>query len=114
MDFSTFERLYIPYCETTNVSSGKARSYYLAIKYLAEYLNLPNLGYGNAYKILEKENDLSERNSIFYRQLLRQWDDDGHSSYLKMDSFKRPSLILGNLLQITICCSRYPVSITIL
>ncbi|ACX74541.1 hypothetical protein Fisuc_0934 [Fibrobacter succinogenes subsp. succinogenes S85] len=83
MDFSTFERLYIPYCETTNVSSGKARSYYLAIKYLAEYLNLPNLGYGNAYKILEKENDLSERNSIFYRQLLRQWDDDGHSSYLK-------------------------------
>lgn len=83
MDFSTFERLYIPYCETTNVSSGKARSYYLAIKYLAEYLNLPNLGYGNAYKILEKENDLSERNSIFYRQLLHQWDDDGHSSYLK-------------------------------
>ena len=83
MDFNTFRDLFIPYCETTNVSSGKAGSYYRAIKYLADYLDLPNLGYGNAYRILEKEEDISNKNSIFYRQLLRQWERDGHSSYLK-------------------------------
>lgn len=82
MDFNTFEQQFVPFCETDGVSSGKAGSYYRAIKYLAEFLNLPDLGHGNASKILEKENDIKDRGSNFYQQLFRHLDDNGRSSYL--------------------------------
>lgn len=83
MDFNTFEQLFVPFCRTDGVSSGKTGSYYRAIKYLAEYLELPDLGNGNAYSILEKEEDLKDRSSRFYQELLRSWESDRHSSYLK-------------------------------
>ena len=83
MDFNTFERLFVPFCEEPNVSSGKARSYYLAIRYLAEYLNLPDLGHGNAYRILEKENEVKDHGCNFYQQLLRRWETQRRGSYLK-------------------------------
>lgn len=83
MNFNTFERLFVPFCETTNVSSGKARSYYLAIRYLAEYLNLPELGHGIARKILEKEDEVKDRDCNFYQQLLKRWETQRRGSYLK-------------------------------
>lgn len=83
MDFNTFEQQFVPFCETPNVASGKARSYYLAIKYLAEYLNLPDLRHGNAYKILEKKDEIEDRGSNFYQQLLRRWTQLRRGSYLK-------------------------------
>ena len=82
MDFNTFEQKFVPFCETPRVQSGKARSFFLAIKYLAEYLNLPDLGHGNAYKILDKEDEIKDKTSEFYKQLL-QWLQPRHQkSYL--------------------------------
>ncbi len=83
MDFNTFEQLFEPFCKTEGVDSGKARSYCLAIKYLAEYLELPNLGNGNAYRILDKEAEVKDRGCHFYQELLRRWEDERRSSYLK-------------------------------
>ena len=83
MDFNTFEQLFEPFCKTEGVDSGKARSYFLAIKYLAEYLELPNLGNGNAYRILDKEAEVKDRGCHFYQELLRRWEDERRSSYLK-------------------------------
>lgn len=83
MDFNTFERLFVPFCESPNVNSRKARSYYLAIRHLAEYLNLPDFGHGNARRILEKEDKVKDRDSNFYQQLLRCWEAQSRSSYLE-------------------------------
>lgn len=83
MDFNTFEQLFVPFCRTDGVSSGKTGSYYRAIKYLAEYLDLQDLGNGNAYRILEKEDEIKDRGSRFYHDLLRYWQAERHSSYLK-------------------------------
>ena len=44
MTFNTFEQQFVPFCETPGIKSGKAKSYYRAIKYLAEYLNMNAIG----------------------------------------------------------------------
>ena len=88
MKFNLFEQYFVPFCESPNVKSGKARSYYLAIKYLAEYLNVPDFGNGNAHKILEKENDINDSGSIFYRQLLKSLESQKRGSYLSKGYIK--------------------------
>lgn len=82
MDFNTFKQLFIPFCETANVSSGKAKSYCYAIQYLANFLNLPDLGHGNAAIILAKEEEIGNRRCNFYQQWFDRLDDEGRSSYL--------------------------------
>lgn len=82
MDFNTFEQQFVSYCEIPGIRSGKARSYYLAIRYLAEYLNLPDLGHGRAYKITDHEEDIKDRGSNFYRQLEQWLERHGRKSYL--------------------------------
>lgn len=83
MDFNTFEQKFVPFCETPRVQSGKARSFFLAIKYLAEYLNLPDLGHGNAYKILDKEDEIKDKTSEFYHNLDKWLEQHHRKSYLK-------------------------------
>lgn len=82
MDFNTFEQKFVPFCETEGVESGKAESYFRAIKYLAEYLSLPDFGHGNAYIILEKENEIKNRAGEFYHQLEQWLLRRGQTSYL--------------------------------
>lgn len=82
MDFNTFEQQFVPFCETPGIDSGKARSYYLAIKYLAEYMGLQNFDNGNARSVLQKDGEIRNSASNFYRQL-EQWLEPRHQkSYL--------------------------------
>ena len=82
MDFNTFEQQFIPFCETPGIDSGKARSYYLAIRYLAEFLELPNFGGQNARIILQSEGKIKDPFCNFYRQF-QLWLEPRHQkSYL--------------------------------
>lgn len=54
MNFNTFEQQFIPFCITPGFGGGKARSYYLAIRYLAEYMGLQDLSNGNVRKSFRK------------------------------------------------------------
>ena len=65
MTFDTFERQFVPFCETPGIKSGKAKSYYKAIVYLAEYLKIDSLNKETARMILSKENDVHDKTSIF-------------------------------------------------
>lgn len=83
MDFDTFERIFVPFCRADGVNIGKTCSYYRASKCLAEYLNIPNLGNGNAYRILKKEAEINDRGSSFYQQLLRYLEIQRRSAFLR-------------------------------
>ena len=65
MTFDMFERQFVPFCETPGIKSGKAKSYYKAIVYLAEYLKIDSLNKETARMILSKENDVHDKTSIF-------------------------------------------------
>lgn len=82
MDFKNFEQLFVSFCETPGINSGKARSYYLAIRYLAEYMELQNLDNGCTCRILQKDGEIRNPVCNFYRQL-EQWLEHRHQkSYL--------------------------------
>lgn len=82
MDFDTFEQRFVPFCITPGFGGGKARSYYLAIRYLAEYMGLQDLSNGNVRKILTKDGEIRNPACNFYRQL-EQWLEHRHQkSYL--------------------------------
>ena len=88
MDFNTFEQRFVPFCETPGVNSGKARSYYLAIRYLAEYMGLQDLGNGNARRILQKNGEIRNPACNFYRQLEQWLEPRRQKSYLTKDYIK--------------------------
>lgn len=82
MNFDAFEQLFVPFCVTPGFGGGKSRSYYLAIRYLAEYMGLQDLSSGNARKILSKDREIRNPACNFYRQL-EQWLEPRHQkSYL--------------------------------
>jgi hypothetical protein len=82
MTFSTFEQEFVPFCETPGIKSGKAKSYYRAIKYLAEYLHMNAINNENAQIILSKENEVHDKASNFYIQLLNWLIPQRRGSYL--------------------------------
>jgi hypothetical protein len=82
MTFNTFEQQFVPFCETPGIKSGKAKSYYKAIKYLAEYLNMNAINNENARIIFSKENEVHDKASNFYLQLLNWLILQKRGSYL--------------------------------
>ena len=82
MTFNTFEQQFVPFCETPGIKSGKAKSYYKAIEYLAEYLNMNAINNENARIILSKENEVHDKASNFYLQLLNWLILQKRGSYL--------------------------------
>ncbi len=82
MTFNTFEQQFVPFCETPGIKSGKAKSYYKAIQYLAEYLNMNAINNENARIILSKENEVHDKASNFYLQLLNWLIPQRRGSYL--------------------------------
>lgn len=82
MNFDNFERLFVPFCKNPLYGGGKARSYYLAIKYLSEYLHLQDLQKENVRLILGKENSLKNNTCSFYLQLLGWLEPRRQTSYL--------------------------------
>lgn len=93
MTFSTFEQKFVPFCETPGIKSGKAKSYYRAIKYLAEYLYMNAINNENARIILSKENEVHDKASNFYLQLFNWLIPQRRGSYLA-DGYIRAALPL--------------------
>lgn len=93
MTFNEFKDSFIPFCETSKTKSGKAHSYYNAIIYLAEFLNIDKINYENSLIILEREKHIKDKNNLFYIEFLNYLSLRKQSSYLK-SGFVRVSLPL--------------------
>jgi len=70
------------YCITPGVESGKARSYAKAIEYLCEYLSITVIDKASIAYIKSIENDVKDKNSALYKNLLVFLSDRGQRSYL--------------------------------
>lgn len=70
------------FCVTPGIESGKARSYAKAIEYLCDYLNITVID-ANAVSYLRSiENDIKDKNSALYKNLLVFLSGRGQKSYL--------------------------------
>ena len=77
--FSQFEE----YCKTPGVDSGKAHSYAKAIQYLCDYLSIIKIDEQAVSKIKSLENEIYDKNSSLYRELLMFLTGRGQKSYLE-------------------------------
>lgn len=71
------------YCKTPGVESGKARSYAKAIEYLCDYLKFTRIDAQAVLLIKELENDIYDKNSVLYKDLLLFLLGRGQKSYLE-------------------------------
>ena len=70
------------FCVTPGIESGKARSYAKAIEYLCDYINITVID-ANAISYLRSiENDIKDKNSALYKNLLVYLSGRGQKSYL--------------------------------
>jgi len=83
MTFNQFKVEFAAYCENPEKSTGKGASYAKAMIYMAQYFNLTQMDKAAANKILQHEDELKSPASALYRDVLRKFTEDGHSSYLK-------------------------------
>ena len=70
------------FCITPGIESGKARSYAKAIKYLCDYLNITVIDAAAIAYIKTIENDVKDKNSALYKDLLVFLSGRGQKSYL--------------------------------
>lgn len=70
------------FCQTPGIESGKARSYAKAIEYLCEYLNITVIDTASIAYIKSIENDVKDKNSALYKNLLAFLSGRGQKSYL--------------------------------
>ena len=70
------------YCQTPGIESGKARSYAKAIEYLCDYLNITTIDPKSIAYLKSIENDIKNKNSALYKNLLDFLSDRGQKSYL--------------------------------
>lgn len=70
------------FCITPGIESGKARSYAKAIEYLCDYLNITTFDSQSISRLRGVENDIKDKNSTLYRDLLVFLSDRGRKSYL--------------------------------
>jgi hypothetical protein len=70
------------FCQTPGIDSGKARSYAKAIAYLCEYLNITVIDAASIAYMKSIENDIKDKNSALYKNLLVFLSARGQKSYL--------------------------------
>ena len=70
------------FCITPGIESGKARSYAKAIEYLCEYLNITSIDAQSIAHLRSVENDVIDKNSTLYKDLLLFLSSRGQKSYL--------------------------------
>ena len=70
------------FCITPGIESGKARSYAKAIEYLCDYLDITVIDAKSIAYLKSKENDIKDKNSAFYKDLLLFLAGRGQKSYL--------------------------------
>lgn len=71
------------YCKTPGIDSGKARSYAKAIEYLCDYLKIKTIDIQSISLIKSLENDIYDKNSVLYMNLLLFLTGRGQKSYLE-------------------------------
>ena len=81
--FKEFFAEFEDYCKTPGVDSGKASSYAKAIKYLCEYLKITDIDVKSVALIKSLENDLYDKHSALYQNLLLFLIGRGQRSYLE-------------------------------
>ena len=70
------------YCITPGIESGKARSYAKAIEYLCDYLNITTINLQAIGRLRSIEDDVKDKNSALYRDLLSFLSSRKQKSYL--------------------------------
>ena len=70
------------YCKTPGIESGKARSYANAIAYLCDYLGISTIDVKFVSYIKSKENEIKDKDSALYKDLLEFLSRRGQKSYL--------------------------------
>ena len=70
------------YCQTPGIESGKARSYAKAIEYLCDYLNITVIDAQSVAYLRGIENDVKDKDSTLYKDLLMFLSARGQKSYL--------------------------------
>lgn len=71
------------YCKTPGVESNKASSYSKSVKYLSDFLKIKKLDLQAVEKIKSIENDIYDKNSTLYKELLKFLTERGQKSYLE-------------------------------
>lgn len=71
------------YCKTPGIDSGKARSYAKAIEYLLEYLKISEINVQTVSLIKSIEEDICNRHSNLYNNILLFLMSRGQKSYLE-------------------------------
>ena len=70
------------FCQTPGIESGAARSYAYAMEYLCDYLRITVINTESINCIRCVENDIKDKNSVLYNELLAFLSDRGQKSYL--------------------------------
>ena len=70
------------FCITPGIESGKARSYAKAIEYLCDYLKITTINTQSIAFLKSVENDVKDKNSMLYKDLLLFLSSRGQKSYL--------------------------------
>ncbi len=78
-----FLREFEEYCKTPGIDSGKAHSYAKAIEYLCDYLSITKIDEQSISTIKGLEDDIYDKSSSFYRNILTFLIGRGQKSYLE-------------------------------
>ena len=78
-----FEKDFEEFCKSPSVNSGKARSYTKAILYLCDYMEIYEMNEETVNKIKLVEDSIEDKNSTFYKGLLKFLDGRRQKSYLE-------------------------------
>lgn len=78
-----FEKNFEEFCKSPSVDSGKARSYAKAIRYLCDYMEIYEMNEETVNKIKLVEDDIKDKNSFFYQELLQFLSGRRQKSYLE-------------------------------
>ena len=76
------------YCKTLGIESGKARSYTKAIEYLCDYLKIQEINSQAIAQIKSLENNIYDKDSELYQDLLHFLAGRGQKSYLSKGYIK--------------------------
>ena len=79
------EKLFIEfeeYCKTPGIESGKAGYYAKAIEYLCDFLGIYEIDVKAISKIKRQGNDINDKSSALYNELLLFLSARGQKSYL--------------------------------
>lgn len=83
-----FLKKFEDFCKTPGIESGKSRSYANAIAYLCDYLKISVLDTKSISHIKSIQNEINDKNSALYKDLLSFLSSRNQKSYLSKGYIK--------------------------